>query len=235
MDNIVNQIIEKIQANLYTNKENLITGNILANVLEFITESLVYYINDSIIDSGGMLEKDIEDLIDSKLEPYDTNIRNINASIKVMQDKMNLISNKNLSILNDILENSFIIDPSYGTQSILDNEGFVNIVSKYNLTNNSGTCFPCLFKINKSDNYRYGTLLFTNIPEYNLQRLDISIKSEVFEFNPFNNDGSLNQEVLFSPIDLGNTKTYAWLYNTSKNILLYLSSNISQETKEEFL
>ena len=74
-----------------------------------------------------------------------------------------------------------------------------------------------------------------NIPEYNLQRLDISIKSEVFEFNPYNYNGSLNQEVLFLPIDLGNTKTYAWLYNTSKNILLYLSSNISQETKEEFL
>jgi len=93
MDDIVNQIIEKIQANLYTNKENLITGNILADLLEYITESLVYYINDSIIDSGGMLEKDIEALIDSKLEPYDKNIRNINASIKVMQDKLNLISN----------------------------------------------------------------------------------------------------------------------------------------------
>jgi uncharacterized protein (DUF2164 family) len=97
MDNIVNQIIEKIQANLYTNKENLITGNSLADVLEYITESLVYYINDSIIDSGGILEKNIEDLIDSKLKPYDKNIRNINASIKVMQDKLNLISN-NLNI-----------------------------------------------------------------------------------------------------------------------------------------
>lgn len=93
MDDIVNQIIEKIQANLYTNKENLITGNSLADVLEYITESLVYYINDSIIDSGGILEKNIENLIDSKLEPYDKNIRNINASIKVMQDKLNLISN----------------------------------------------------------------------------------------------------------------------------------------------
>lgn len=93
MDDIVNQIVEKIQANLYTNKENLITGNSLADVLEYITESLVYYINDSIIDSGGILEKNIENLIDSKLEPYDKNIRNINASIKVMQDKLNLISN----------------------------------------------------------------------------------------------------------------------------------------------
>lgn len=234
-NNIVNQIVEKIQANLYTNKENLITGNILADLLEYITESLVYYINDSIIDSGGMLEKDIETLIDSKLEPYDKNIRNINASIKVMQDKLNLISDKNLSILNEILESYLIIDPSYGSQSILDTEGFVNIVSKYNLISNSGICFPCFFKINTSDKYRTGTLLFTNIPEYGLQRLDISIKSEPFEFNPYNKDDSLNQEVLFSPINLEDTKTYAWLYNTSKNILLYLSSNISPEIKEEFL
>jgi len=227
MDNIVNQIVEKIQANLYTNKENLITGNILADLLEYITESLVYYINDSIIDSGGMLEKDIEALIDSKLEPYDKNIRNINASIKVMQDKLNLISNKNLSILNEFLDSYLIIDPSFGSQSILDNEGFVNIVSKYNLISNSGICFPCFFKINTSDNYRTGTLLFTDIPEYDLQRLDISIKSEPFKVNLYNPDGSLNQQALYSPVKVQNTETYAWLYNTSNDVLLYLSSNIS--------